>query len=298
MARNKTAQPVADETTSDVIEAEAPVTETAATEVPEVDLTAFEAAVNEALEGADADTGDLANQYFEGVSKAYQAIEGIKGKNAAKRLLEDGMGVALDKDDLAAAKVYMRLKDKATVATRAPAEKKVATPADLAQAFADKITTLRVALEFASTQVPEGADGWADKVGDVATITQSAVDFDEWLHADEEARGDEPEVSAIVRSAVKIAQGKVSRAKGGPRISNGLRRDVAAHILNAFEGVESGQFLTVSEIVNTRSEEYGDDKPSAGAVSVRLFPSSGKACTIAGVVPSSNEKGTRGARKA
>lgn len=81
-----------------------------------------------------------------------------------------------------------------------------------------------------------------------------------------------------------------------PRKAGGARRDIGAHIVSAFEGLPEGAFLTVGQIRSHRSEEYGDEFPSAGAISARLFPSSGR-CTVPGVEPGENERGVRGARR-
>ncbi|RKN47716.1 DUF262 domain-containing protein [Micromonospora endolithica] len=74
------------------------------------------------------------------------------------------------------------------------------------------------------------------------------------------------------------------------------RRDIAAHITSAFAALASGAFLTVQEIRNHRSDEYGAEFPSAGAISARLFPVTGR-CSVPGVEPGMNERGVRGARK-
>jgi len=74
------------------------------------------------------------------------------------------------------------------------------------------------------------------------------------------------------------------------------RRDIGAHIASAFAGLPDETFLTVREIRRHRSDEYGDEFPSAGAISARLFPSSGR-CTVTGVEPGENERGVRGARR-
>lgn len=81
-----------------------------------------------------------------------------------------------------------------------------------------------------------------------------------------------------------------------PRRASGTRRDIGAHIVSAFEGLPEGAFLTVGQIRSHRSEEYGDEFPSAGAISARLFPSSGR-CTVPGVEPGENGRGVRGARR-
>jgi hypothetical protein len=81
-----------------------------------------------------------------------------------------------------------------------------------------------------------------------------------------------------------------------PRRVKNARRDIGAHIVSAFEGLAEGTFLTVGEIRAHRSHEYGDEFPSAGAISARLFPSNGR-CTVPGVEPGENERGVRGARR-
>ena len=81
--------------------------------------------------------------------------------------------------------------------------------------------------------------------------------------------------------------------------SNSKRGDIASHIQSAFEDKRLGDFLTIQEIRNHRSTGYGVDNPtnpSAGAISARLFPTSGS-CTVTGVRPAKNETGVRGARK-
>lgn len=84
-------------------------------------------------------------------------------------------------------------------------------------------------------------------------------------------------------------------ARRGSAAPAGRRRDIAAHIAHAFEDLPVGAFLTISEIRHTASPEYEGTLPSAGAISARLFPSSGP-MTLVGVVPDRRD-GVRGARK-
>ena len=70
----------------------------------------------------------------------------------------------------------------------------------------------------------------------------------------------------------------------------GERRDIGVHISAAFANKEAGDFLTVSQIRAARSDEYGDNSPSAGAISARLFPKSGK-FTVDGIKPSTSTDG-------
>ncbi|MBT0995529.1 DUF262 domain-containing protein [Cellulomonas sp. DKR-3] len=81
-----------------------------------------------------------------------------------------------------------------------------------------------------------------------------------------------------------------------PGPGTGGRGDIAAHIAEAFAGLEAGAFLTISQIRRHRSRAYPDGPPSAGAISARLFPRDGRPTTIEGVVPDF-DNGVRGARK-
>lgn len=73
------------------------------------------------------------------------------------------------------------------------------------------------------------------------------------------------------------------------------RRDIGKHVEYVYADLPAGQFLTVSEIVRRPSPEYSGKPPSAGAISARLFPSTGRT-TLQGVVPDV-QGGIRGARK-
>ena len=108
-------------------------------------------------------------------------------------------------------------------------------------------------------------------------------------------------MSNFVKAAVKASQGKAARvtsARSGTPYT-GERRDIGKHIQEAFEGRESGTFLTVAEIRKFDSLQYTSESPaSAGAISSRLFPQSGGKCSIEGIIPGTNEAGNRGASKA
>jgi len=105
----------------------------------------------------------------------------------------------------------------------------------------------------------------------------------------------EPEsVDPIIVEAFRLARGRGGVAKtrrastsgsSTPRATagDGVRRNVANHIVSAFADKPVGTFMKVAEIVNTRSEEYGDVPVSPGAVSVRLFPANGSECTVPGI---------------
>lgn len=278
---------------------EAPA-EDKASEAP-IDLTEFNAAVDAAIEGKDATTGEVAPAFIEPVTKAYRALQGVKAKNAAKSSLQDKMVEFMNKVDIYTARAYLALSEAVKSAGGSTGGGSGKTPADPTEAYIAKYVTLRLALELST--VPEGvAEDWKDKAAALyKSSLESANGYVAWQANEAEDKGDAPEVSSIVKTAVKLSTNKQVRASGGGKASTpytGERRDIAKHIQQAFDGLESGAFLTIAEIRNATSEEYGDQPPSAGAISARLFPKSGGKCTVTGVVPTTSDKGHKGAVKA
>ena len=273
-----------------------------ATEAPAekpIDLTAFNGEVEKAVAEADTTTGVIAEQFVDAVLKEYRNLEGAKAKNAAKAALAEGMRKAMDDGSIAGARSYLQLTDSMSAGPSGSAPK---APVDPTEAFVQADATLRLALAL-HTPTEGVSEDYAEKVEALVTeSTESAEALLAWVKSDAEDKGDEPEASPVVKNAVKLALGKAAKAGGraggvGGATYNGARRDIGKHIANAFADKESGDFLTVAEIRTARSDEYGDNPPSAGAISARLFPPSGK-CTVEGVVPGENDKGIKGAAKA
>jgi hypothetical protein len=307
MARNSTK--TADRTNAEVAYAPEettvePTTEstTAGTETttPEAPVLTddFKTAATTAADLRDVTLGDLPNQAYEIVQKAYNELGSVKIKNLAKEYLQENMKLAMTSgasDAMGLAKAFMFLHDSVVNQKKAAAPKE---PTDPTQAFAEKVAGLRLALNLATSNVPDGVNG--DTLEDrIQAAVESATDGanEAFLFAttDQAEGATAPEVSGIAAAAVKIALGRAPRSAGRPAgsVNAGPRRNVAAHVLSALEAA-GGEFLTVNEIVNHTSEEYGTDHPSAGAVNARLFPSTG-ACSIQGVTPGQSAKGTRGA---
>lgn len=265
----------------------------------EVDLTAFDEAVAAAVAEKDSATGEIALVFIDPVNKAYRELDGVKAKNKAKTSLNEKMKEAMNQMDIQTARAYLTLTEKLSAGGGTKTEK---APADPTEAFVQRYAGLRIALSLVSENVPEGVDdSWQDKAKAVFEAElDAAKSYLAYVTSDDENKGDEPEVSAVVKAAVKLSQGKAAkvggRTSGGGGTFSGERRDIAKHIQSAFANVADGTFLTVAEIKNHTSEEYGDSSPSAGAISARLFPASGKS-TVEGVEPGTNEKGHKGARK-
>ena len=271
---------------------------------PEVDLSAFEAAVQAAVtdtEARDASTGDLPSSLIDPVNVEFRKLDGAKAKNKARAHLNGLMKETMNKLDMPLARSYMILSENLSAGSSGTKSEK--TPADPTEAFVQRVVGLQLALELAKGNVPEGVDAnWTAKANEVYGEAQpKALAYAEWAAADEETRGEEPEVNAVVRSAVKLAQGKAAKVGGSVRsgggAGDGVRRDIGKHIASAFADVPSGTFLTIAEIKKHRSEEYGDNSPSAGAISARLFPTSGKATSVEGITAGQNENSKKGAFK-
>lgn len=265
---------------------------------PEIDLSAFEAAVQTAVEERDTTTGLLPLAAIEPVVKEYRALDGLAPKNAAKKRLQHLMTEVMNSLDLPSARAYLELLNNLTPASSGGGGTE-RVPADPTEAFTQRVAGLRLSLILAEAHVPEGVnEAWEEKVSELLTDAEpQAAEYYTWVNADSESRGEAPEVPSWVAGAVKLSQGRSGKVGGSTKSGNGSaftgeRRDVAKHILSAFEGVESGTFLSIAEIKKTPSDEYGTDSPSAGAISARLFPKSGKT-TVEGIRPGEkdNRKG-------
>jgi hypothetical protein len=280
----------------------APAAETTAEtpKAPEapIDLSQFQAVANQAVAESDTATGSIPEGELSKVITEYRGLDGVKAKNKAKGWLNDQMKEAMNGDDIAKARAFLQLHESMTAGSGGGSKAEKA-PADPTEAFVQQYATLRLALGLLTPG--EGVDDtWQDKAKElVESSNQVAGEYLAWVRNESEDKGDEPEVSPVVRNAVKLATGKAAKAggrSGGGSTFTGERRDIAKHIQSAFADKQVGDFLLIAEIRNHQSEEYGTDSPSAGAISARLFPASGKV-TIEGVEPATNEKGNKGARK-
>lgn len=260
-----------------------------------VDLTAYKAAVEAALTEADSTTGAVPEASVGKVNDEYRKIEGNKGKREARDFLESSMLEAVGQLDAVKARSYSDLRANLSAGGGSSTPK---APADPTAAFVQRVAALRLALSLVETSVGENvAEDWsaqADKL--IGESAESVAAYQAWAANEAEDKGDAPEVSPMVRSAFKLSTGKAS---GGGRTSggSGVRRDIGKHITSAFAEVEVGTFLTIAEIAKHKSAEYGDDSPSQGAISARLFPTT----TVEGIEPvekgAIDGKNPKGARK-
>lgn len=274
-------------------------TEETATEAPAkeeaapVDLGPFQAAAEEAVSSADDSTGDPTEESINNLNKVYREIDGVKGKNQARSWLEDQMKSAIVGGDIVKAKTYVMLKDGLSAGSGGGAPK---APADPTVAFTYKVVALRLALYEVASNPAEGVnENWSEQADKLeAELADDVQKYRDFLASDDED-AEAPEVSPVVRQAFKLAQGKGSG--GGSRVTGGPRRDIEKHLIQVFENEPAGAVLTVNEIAKRQSTEYGDDRPSAGAVSARLFPKGRDAYSANGIEAFAEEGKSRGARK-
>lgn len=283
------------ETVEEAVEetTEAPAQAPAKEEAPEADLTPFKEAAAAALEEADHSTGDLPKIAIDSVNKVYREIDGVKGKNQARTWLDEEMKASIVAKDVVKAKAFVMLKDGLSAASGSSTPK---APADPTQAFVQRVVALRLAQEEVVSNVPEGVnEAWPEKADTlIESLIFDMTKYREYLAAtDDDA--EQPEVSPVVRQAFKLAQGKSTGGAG--RASGGPRRGIEKHLQQVFADLPVGSFLTVNEIAKAASTEYGDDRPSAGAVSARLFPKGRPAYDSDTIKASAEEGKPRGAVK-
>jgi hypothetical protein len=247
---------------------ETPTETSAKTEDAPIDLSGFQAAVTSAIDEADTSTGELPTTSVDAVNKVYREIDGLKAKNAARSWLDEQMKAAILGKDILRARVFVNIKDGLSAGSTSGPK----APADPTQAFVQKVVALRLATDEVLTNVPEGVnENWTDDADKlVAELTPQLNAYRDFVNSDD-ADAEQPEVSPVVRQVFKLAASRATSG-GGSRVSGGPRRDIEKHITQVFENLDSGAFLSIAEISKTASTEYGEDRPSAGAVSARMFP--------------------------
>ena len=264
-----TVEATPDETPVESTEAPATVEETP------IDISAFTGAVVTALSEADESTGTLPEASVAKVREAYQALDGVKPKNAAKAHLQDELKESLVKLDVVKSRAIMQLTEEAAVAGKSSTPAKVVDPTEQ---FVNGLAVLTLALYLAQGNVPEGVD----KDAAVASATTRANEA--FAEAQEVAASEDHKTeNALISAALKVATTKARKASGPRAASDGPRRDLGAHISEAFAAADEGAFLTVAQIRKFESTGYGSDHPSAGAITNRLQPKSGNPTTIPGI---------------
>jgi len=248
-------------TESEVDETEADTNEAAPAEAPaeeaEPDISNFVALV-ESLISRD-ESGEVIEVEPEQVTTVQNAYKVLsrKEKNLAKNDLQAKMEKAvMSDDDISLAKFYLDISSKMLEAPKVKKEAKDKKPADPTDAWVKLIALLDLARALVT--VPDGMDK--------ASIDARAAEL--FKAGAEDAQKSEPEL-VWVKRAITLASPKKSVAtvkSDGTR----ARHSVANHIAEAFANAQTGEKLTVGQIVDFKSDEYGDDRPSKQAVVAHL----------------------------
>jgi hypothetical protein len=226
------------------------------------------------------------------------------------------------------ARVYMLL-NSALKDAKSKRETVAKPKVDPTTAFVERAAALMLAVNLLT--VPSDVEeDWADKTEKlVNTLSTDVAAYHAWQaelvrvakhnEANPPAEGEKPvevetpDISAVVLAAAKIAAGRAVGSAGRkpsqsskegsagstsvPRVStagSGHRGDIAKHIREAMNTVGIGEFMSVADIAKVETSEYGTGEappPSQGAISARLFPRDGKACTLDFVRPEGPDQG-------
>lgn len=272
-------------------------------------------------EDRDRQTGALPEVLVAKFGDAYRALDSGQKRQARNKItarvqeLLDDEGETMFESVMKAKSFNLLITE--TKKSSPAAARPAATPVDPTEAYVDQY--LALALATMALPVPEGVDitkahesiqaiVGAYNTGDSTEATAFA-NYAAWCrNTDTENRGDEPEVPDYVKRSFKVADGKAAgtrrRASSGggtrTRVAGGAQGDIAKHVAEVMAEVPVGEFKPIAWIAKQRSNEYGDRNPSAGAISARLFPSSGGPSTIPnieGVSAEDSPEGKKGARR-
>jgi hypothetical protein len=290
-------------------DAQAAAAEATKTEGPtEAEITAavdgFKALIEQVLvaDGRDTASGHLTEELKSQVRTAYVNLPAGASKSSARPQVKDyveaKLGEGIDTMDVTLARTMFIIKTDCLTARGTGGGPTVARQAlDPTVAHIQEIVALYLAPYLKAT--PEGLDeDWAARANTRAEeLHGQLADYATWLHGDPETRGDEPDVADEVKAAGRIAQGRQSRARKaaatdgstsststGTRGSyTGPKRNIGNHVNQFFDTKPVGYVALIGEIAKFQSAEYGEDRPSSGAVNARVWPNSGGPSTLAGI---------------
>jgi hypothetical protein len=168
-----------------------------------------------------------------GLTEAYRSSD-VAGKAAIRKVVTDVQMAAIDRLDPVVAK-----------------------------AAKDLLVTLKAGSSEKSDIDPKVA--FAAYVGSVRKFTESVMSgsFVPSAFADIDP---EVRMQVIGDATSDSSDGDLIARFESVRPKSTVRRSVGAHIESVFADATPGTFRTFTEIANVRSEVYGDDRPSAGAV--------------------------------
>lgn len=190
--------------------------------------------------------------------QAEYAVADKSGKAAIRTTLRHAMEQAINDLDLPAAQAAKRTLDSLSSVTT-----KQAVAPDYVTLAAERLVTLRHAIEALTSGQAVFPEGVEVDMTEVFTLADEQFNLGD---ASDLFRADAINELCTVKVRTSVT-----------------RRDLGAHVAAVAAMHPSGTFLTIAQVASTRTEVYGDERPSDGAISARLFAEGG--CTIPGVVP-------------
>lgn len=242
--------------------------------------------------------------------EAYGKIHGNrKAISTAKSAMTDAMQSAVTAGEIDQARAILEIQRGCEQSTPARSSAPKA-PVDPMPGFVASYAAHMLAAQLILNLPPEGVDVQtaSTKADTVIDDSQNEVmKYLEWVASTAEDKGDQPEVSDVVQVAIKLSQGKAAKTRtpkapgtSAPRaVYEGPRRSIGKHIAQVFALPENAgvDFLSVSEIAKTKSDEYGDDKVSSGAIAAKIDSSLRAEPTPAEILEGTGLVGTLEPRK-
>ena len=232
----------------------------------------FQTVAQKVVGDRDEATG-LTEEQIAPVVEVFRKLDGAKFYNKAREWVMDQVTDAVmpPTEDMKLAKAWVKIKDSLKAATPPRAKK----PADPTEQYIHQRYMLGLAANLIEDNLPDGlAEDWEEQFNKFDEDHAGQVEtYQAWLADESDDKGGEPEVDKVVGDAFKLATKKIKRSGGGGkrRPSDAAKRSTFNHIQQVFASLPVGKQLTVAEIANADSEEYGDDHPSPGAINQRLF---------------------------
>jgi hypothetical protein len=275
-------------------------------EAAEKAMTDFQAAAKAAVDSADPATADLTQEAVDAVKAAYVALDSGSPRTTAKRWIDDQMKAEIGQVRVVQAKAYMTLGE--SIKSHSTRDTVVVPPVDPTTAHVERVASLYISANLVlpgegvatdwSTQVQKLAASLAPEITAYRNYLTALAAYEADTRPAEVPEGTpegtvidvkgaaptEPEVSSVVKTAAKIAQGrpasvrkgrtpKSASATGTPAVRSprtGERRDIKAHIDEVFASKPVGTFMKFGEIAKIATSVAPAGDTSQGAVSSRV----------------------------
>lgn len=253
----------------------------------QVEVDNFVVVVSKEIDDSyDKTCGDLPVATLNEINKAFAALSGTKVRNAARAALAAKMEELMrsfstenDPSVIVQASAYMRAANQ--LGAKPTKTRQATAPVDPTDEFVGRVAALTLAYQTVYASPPEGvATDWETRLSALLeNSAEQAATYAAWLNSDQDE--DAPEVPDYVRRAFALvkASAKGQKKPAGSRVGR-PHHNVGRHLAEVFSNSPVGEWLPISRICSTPSDEYKGGSPAAGAVTNRAFPAIGKAVNL------------------